>query len=280
MRSYTWLLTALLGAAIFLITGHLNSSINHASAQPEVKDRVVISAPVQLLMYAGDSFLAADLELFRLASTAAVSGDSDSTGYLIRAHLLVSQLNPCHEDNYYIGNTLLSWGGAESEGSDLLRRATECRSWDYIPPFLYGMNQHYFHRNNQEAQRALELAASRSPENYATLRKTAIMIAVGEFQDDRMARDYLQRQYEQAADAKLRDMLEKRVGRLDGLIILRTAQKKFEQQFGRPLASPQELLAKGIIQRFPPDPLGIGYEYRNGTFLLRQLRIAGTEKRR
>lgn len=280
MRSNPWLITAILGVITFLIAGHLTTPGEFSRSQSEVKDRVVISAPVQLLMYAGDQFLAADLELFRLASTATVSGDKDAASYLIRAHLLVSQLNPCHEDNYYIGNSLLTWGGLENEGSNLLLRATECRSWDYIPPFLYGINQHYFHRNNLEAQRALELAASRSPENYASLRKTAIMIAAGEFNDIRMARDYLLHQHEQTTDTKLRDMLTKRIARLDGLIALQTAQKQFEKQYGRPLKAPQELLTSGIIPHFPHDPLRIGYEYRDGAFFLRELRITGAEERK
>jgi hypothetical protein len=42
---------------------------------------------------------------------------------------VVVQLNPCHEDNYYQGNALLTWGGAVAEGNELLKRATDC-----LPP--------------------------------------------------------------------------------------------------------------------------------------------------
>ena len=103
------------------------------------------------------------------------------------------------------------------------------------------------------------------------------MIASGQFDDDRMALNYLKLQRDQATDQKLRQMLEKRVLRLDGLIALRDAQKRFEEQSGRSLKTPQELLSSGHLEQFPVDPLGLGYEFREKIFQLRQLNIPGME---
>ncbi len=238
----------------------------------------MLSAPVQLLLYAGDRFLAADFETARLAATASLEHDRDAALYLIRAHNLITQLNPCHEDNYYLGNALLSWGGAEKEGSILLQRATDCRHWDWVPPFFYGFNQFYFHRDAKAAVKNLELAAQRSPENYASLMKSAAMIMANEFNDELAAINYLKQQRDQATDKKLHKMLASRVIRLEGLMTLRNAHKRYKEQFARPLTSPDELITHGFLTQLPEDPLGLGYELTNGRFQLRNFTIAGSEK--
>lgn len=280
MKSYHWALSALITFSVFLVTAHKTISSDAIPFKPLHHDRVVISAPLQVLLYGGDRFLAADVETMRLASTASVSNDIDAVNYLVRAHLLVAQLNPCHEDNYYLGNALLTWGGAVDEGNELLRRATDCRTWDEFPPFFYGFNQYHFHRNIPEAKRALELAAQRSPENYAALMKSAIMLVAGEIDDDQQAAKYLKQQLDQSKDPKLRLLLEKRLVRMEGLIILRSAQKQFEKQFQRDLRSPAELIESGLLSNFPIDPLGLGYVFRDGAFMFKQIRISGIEDKR
>ena len=83
---------------------------------------VVVSAPVQIPLYFGDRFLAANFTAFR----AIISNAEHTTReYQQRSHLTASKLNPCHEDNYWIGSVSLSWGGAMSQGFDVLRNATE-----------------------------------------------------------------------------------------------------------------------------------------------------------
>ncbi len=273
MARHSWLWLTLLGGTLFLLFGELASN-SGLPQRPEIDDRVVIDAPIQLLLAGGDRYLAADLEAIRAAATGPENAKAD-TRYRVRAHRVVAQLNPCHEDNYYIANALLSWGGGEKQAGEILQRAIECRQWDWVPAFFYGFNQFYFYRNTAAAQEALEIAAGRSPDNYAGLKKNAIMIATGEIQDDRMALNYLKHQSEQATDPKLKKMLEQRLQRLEGLIALREAQQRFEEKFNRPLETPQELIDKGLLEVFPADPLGIGYEFDNGKFHLRQLKIVG-----
>ncbi len=247
---------------------------------PEVFDRVVVSAPVQLLLTGGDRFLAANIESIRAVATTSDNPEAAeaNASFAIRARRVVAQLNPCHEDNYYQGNALLTWGGTVAEGNDLLKRATECRTWDEIPPFFYGFNQYFFLHDVEGARASLEIAAERATDNAAGFRKFAIMLAAGELKDDSAALDFLQQERTQTSDPKLQGMLDKRIARLQGLITLRAAQQRYEARFGQPLTNPQALIDSGELEAFPNDPLRIGYEFVDGRFRLKELKIAGLER--
>ena len=211
------------------------------------------------------------------ASDAPEAAEANAS-FAIRARRVVAQLNPCHEDNYYQGNALLTWGGAVAEGNDLLRRATECRTWDEVPPFFYGFNQYFFLHDIEGARAALETAATRATDNAAGFRKFAIMLAAGELKDDSAALDFLQRERAATADPRLQGMLDKRITRVEGLITLRSAQQRYEARFGQPLSDPAALIESGELDAFPNDPLRIGYEFADGRFRLKELKIAGLER--
>lgn len=240
-----------------------------------VQDRVVISAPILLALYGGDRFLAADLEVMRLAATGIQDTQGD-TNYLVRAQQVVAQLNGCHEDNYYLANGLLTWGGAINEGNKVLGAAVQCRTWDFMPAFFYGINLAFFQRDTAEAQRVLELGAQRSPENAASLRKLAIMLQVETYADEQLALSYLTQQRDTANDPRLRAMLDKRVVRLQGLVSLREAQRRFEAKNGA-LVRLEELVEVGLLPALPDDPLRFGYELRAGKVVLKKMKIAGME---
>lgn len=238
--------------------------------------RVVIPAPLLVALHGGDRFLAADLETMRLAATGLDDRGAD-TGYLVRAQKEVARLNPCHEDNYYLANGLLTWGGAVEEGNEVLLAAVACRFWDEFPPFFYGINLSFFQHNNEEAARMLEIGAGRSTQNAAAMQKLAIMLRAEQFADERLALNYLIQQRDSASDSKLHDMLDKRVIRLQGLIALRDAQRRYEQEHG-PLTSLDQLIEQHMIESLPTDPLRLGYELRDGHVELKKLKIAGLEE--
>ena len=189
---------------------------------------------------------------------------------------VVAQLNACHEDNYYLANGLLTWGGAVAEGNEVLRRAMNCRFWDGIPPFFYGVNLAFFEKDKTQAVQALELSAERWPENAVTLRRMAIMLRAEALADERLAVNYLMQQRDTTHDPKLREMLDKRVIRLQGLIDLRAAQRRYEEAHG-PLQDFQQLVDSGEMAMLPQDPLRLGYELRDGRIEFRELKIPGME---
>ena len=272
---YVPLLLALLGFATFSGIAFWRAQQPLSAESPQVQDRVVIAAPILLALYGGDRFLAADLETMRLAATGMEDGQSDSN-YLVRAQQVVAQLNACHEDNYYMANGLLAWGGAVSEGNQVLQAAVQCRTWDFIPAFYYGINLAFFRRDTAEASRMLELGAQRSPENAANLRKMAVMLQAETFADEKLALDYLIRQRDAASDPKLRGMLDKRVVRLQGLVALREAQRRFETKNGT-LQTLEQLVESGLLTALPDDPLRLGYELKDGRIILKKMKIAGME---
>lgn len=283
VRGFNSLMLAVVAAALFLALV-LGRGGALPAPRPAVADRVVFSAPVQIVLAAGDPYLAANFETIRVMATA----DDDprnaaaSASYRIRAHRVVAQLNPCNEDNYYVANAMLSWGGAPGEGLDVLRRAVACRRWDEFPAFFYGFNLWFFNRDAGAARAALEMAAERArdPHNAASMRNVGIMIEAGEFADGRAALTFLEHEREQVADERLREMLTKRIGRLQGLLTLREAQARYEALTGKALVQPQALLQEGILDAFPQDPLRLGYEFVDGHFRLREIRIPGMERMR
>ncbi|SFP87112.1 hypothetical protein [Pseudomonas borbori] len=271
---YWPLLLALLGFGVFSSASQWRAH-TPAPEVPVIEGRVVIAAPVLLVLFGGDRFLAASLETMRLAATGVDWGQAD-TGYLIRAQQVVAELNPCHEDNYYLANGLLTWGGADSEGTEVLRRAMQCRFWDELPAFFYGFNQWFFNKDIAEASRALELAAQRATGNAAGFRKMAVMLQAETFADEKLALDYLIQQRDAASDPKLHGMLDKRVVRLQGLVALREAQRRFEAENGA-LARLEQLVEAGLLPALPEDPLRLGYELRKGQIILKKMKIAGME---
>lgn len=276
MRRRTSLLLALLAFALFATIAAWRAQQPVLLTPQLSADRVVIPAPLLVVLHGGDRFLAADLEAMRLSATGMDDRGVD-TGYLVRAQREVARLNPCHEDNYYLANGLLTWGGAVDEGNEVLRAAVECRFWDEFPPFFYGINLSFFQRDNEEAARVLEIGAQRSTHNAAAMQRLAVMLRAEQLADERLALNYLTQQRDSATDAKLRDMLDKRVIRLQGLIYLREAQRRYEIDQG-PLTDLQQLIHQGIIAELPTDPLRLGYELRNGRIELKKLKIAGLEE--
>lgn len=271
------LLLALLGFVLFSVASQWRAK-TPTSEVSIIEGRVVIAAPVLLALFGGDRFLAANLETMRLAATGVDWGQAD-TGYLVRAQHEVAELNPCHEDNYYLANGLLTWGGADREGSEVLRRASACRFWDEFPPFFYGFNKFFFERDIYAAASYLEEAASRASANAAGFRKFAIMLKAEQIQDEQLAVDFLQAEHDQAADPILKAMLAKRVTRLQGLVVLRDAQRRYEVLTGMPLTEPGQLIEHGLLAAFPEDPLNLGYEFIDGRIVLKKLKVAGVEDR-
>lgn len=245
----------------------------------EMEGSVVLPPALQTVLYFGDPYLAANIEATRILAT---GGDLKGVfaDYYNRLHPTIAQLNPCHEDNYYIANAFLAWAGGVEPALQILQEATQCRFWDEVPPFFLGYNLYFFKHDYAGAKASLFTAADRSTENKVGFQKIGIMFGAADYPDTQAARNYLVLQRDQAHDQKLRGMLEQRIGRLDGLILLRNAQSVYEQRFGKKLENPMDLLTNGILKQFPQDPMRLGYEFADGQFSLKELKIQGMENAR
>lgn len=268
-------IVTVLGFFIFLCVVLLGPAQGQKPILKERPDRVVVSAPVLILLHGGDRFLAANLEAIRLTATGIDERGVDS-GYLVRAQYEIARLNACHEDNYYLANGLLTWGGAVVEGNRVLEAAVICRTWDFVPAFFLGVNLAFFNQDKSRASEVLDIAAGRSVVNSPALRKLAIVLRAESLADERLARGYLVNQRDSAADPRLREMLNKRVVRLDGLLLLRSAQRKYESLYG-PLQRLEQLLERRVLKAIPDDPLRLGYEVDGGKVVLKKIKIIGLE---
>lgn len=278
MHSKTLLAIALVGFAAFQVANQFRLPASASVISP-VANQVVIGAPLQVALYAGDRFLAADVEAIRVAAIGP-SEEESLSDYRIRAQTLVSRLNACHEDNMYLSNAMLGWGGAVNENNRILERATKCRFWDYAPPFLLGFNRYFFNKDFDGAKKAINIAAERaSGKNKTGLQKISIMIGARKLNDEKMALQYLRNERKAAQNGKLAAKLDKRIKRLEGLMTLRDAQARFEAKYGHPLKQPQKLLTSGILKSVPQDPMNLGYEFVDGHFRMRAVNIGGVEIR-
>ena len=265
-------LVSIAAFCVFVLAAWQRGSMTPVGAA--LNPQVVVPATAQVLLYGGDRFLAASIESVR----AAASGhdfDGEKSNYRLRAHRVVSQLNPCHQDNYWIGNSSLSFGGAPDAGLELLGRASQCRFWDEMPPFLYGFNQKFFRLDSVKARKAVELAADRATTNAAGFRQVAILMTVSAVKDAQAATAMLIAERDASRDPKLREMLDKRILRMKGLVALRGAQRDYEAKVGKRLDDPQRLLTAGVLASFPQDPMGLGYVFRDGEFYLQQIKVDG-----
>ncbi len=272
-RSLTFPVIALLGIILFQL-GNSFAGLSRPIPQEKATASIVLPPTTQILLYGGERFLAGNIEAIRaLHSFGSRSEDKNKFG--LRSHIAASKLHPCHEDNYWIGNANLSWGGYPHAGLELLLNARNCRFWDEWPAFFYGFNQYFFNRNLHAALESLNLAAERASgeKNAVFFQAFAISLKSKEANDTRLALQVLKSERDQTTNTRLRSNIEIRIQRLEGLLALRDAQKEFETQFQRKLKHPKELVSSGVLRSIPVDPLGLGYEFREHTFHLRQIRI-------
>jgi len=250
---------------LFLILAALfalgTQRLSHLPPRLPAADTLVAMPPVLLLgLYGGDRHLAANLESARLMVADAENAPAAGLRYYQQAHAAISSLNPCHEDNYYVANSILAWGGAQTEAFRILQRATDCRFWDDWPAFFYGYNQLYFNQDAATAARYMQLAADRHGENRLMFQRLAITLQARGL-GTKQAIAFLQAQQQSSRDARLRRSLGYRIERLQGLLQLEDAGASYQQRFGHPLRQAQDLLKTGILPAFPQDPLGLGYTF-------------------
>lgn len=233
-----------------------------ADHRPRAEDLMTVALPIplQLAYAAGDRYLAANAGTWRAIMVGTQKLPPETLAALARVQEDVSWLNPAHEDNYYTATAILPWEGQVARTQTILHSATEARPEDVYPPFYYGFNQVHFLGDVPGAVEAFRIAAGHAQDEGTRQALTVLAARWSEKSDDtEMAIQMVRVMADATRDRALKDYLQLRIQRLEGLLVLRNAQKQFVQRFGRALASVDELVASGLITKVPQDPLDGGY---------------------
>jgi hypothetical protein len=248
----------LVAAAAYTLTNYRLAGRPRLGIEPEFSVRLPV--PAQVLMSVGDRYLAANLNGFRVlvAETARMRAED----YALQAGLQkdISRLNPAHEDNYYIAAAILPWGGQLETAQYVLKRAADARPFDWTPLFYYGFHLYHFYRNPAAGAEALLAGVSRAQDpqdQWALQNVAALWIERGYRLDEAAGR--VEAMANAAPPGGFRKYLAIRAARLRVLDRLRNLATEFELQNGRKLASLDELVAGGLLDGIPVDPLRIGF---------------------
>lgn len=244
-------------ALAFVLFGNLNRY-----SEPRVTEELEVVPPVlvQLAIAGGDRFLAANINTWRaiVVSTARLS--PLTLAGLATLQEDASWFNSGHEDNYYVATAILPWEGKVTETQAILRRAIDGRPDDLWPAFYWGFNQVHFYGDGLGGAKGALIAAERVADDGSKDALRGIAARWSERGEDPELSIRLVRQMADAThDRALRAQLEKRLQRLEGLRTLRLAGDRYRSRYGHVAKTFDDLLAAGVLEAIPVDPIGRGY---------------------
>ena len=234
----------------------------YARPRPQESNEMQVALPrfVQVIMSAGDRFLAANLAGFRSLVYSTEDMSADSVRILGVVQSDVAWLNPAHEDNYYIAAAILPWYGEVEAAQRILKSASDARLFDWQPPFYYAFNAIHFQKDHAEGAEWLRRAARQTHDEAEILsfqELAARWASKGEDTDFaiRLHRS-MAKETRHAAFAKF---LEKRAQRLENLSLLEKAVDRYKSVTGVSPGSLQNLVALSLLPSLPADPFGGEY---------------------
>lgn len=252
-------LAVLLGAVLFVLAvGQLGKF-----SPPGISEEMQVALPrfVQVILSAGDRFLAANVASFRAIVASTENMREDNFRVQAQVQQDAAWLNPAHEDNYYVAAAILPWNGEFDAGQHVLQLAMRARPYDWQPAFYYAFNLYFLRQDPVAAADALLKAAPGVRSESSRMTMEALAYAWYEKgYDPEVALSVVEESAHSARTGALRRYLEARAGRLRGLLTLRRAAETFVAAKGRRPTSLDELRTSGMLRELPVDPLGIGYE--------------------
>jgi hypothetical protein len=258
LRERSGLLLALLGLAVYAA---LIPAL-YARPRPPVSPEMEVALPrfVQVLMAAGDRYLAANLAGFRalVVSTEAMSAENYRILGIVQSD--AAWLNPAHEDNYYLAAALLPWAGEVAAAQYVLRRATDARPFDTGPPFFYGFNELHFLKRPAEGAKWLLIAASHADNDMDQIQlqqMAALWVSKGE--DIEFSIRLHRAMARGNALHGFARFLERRANRLENLLMLDRAIARYDELTGKPPTRLQQLVDSSIVPAIPPILLRCEY---------------------
>lgn len=251
----------LVGALSLLVYGSAQQSLT-GLPRPSAAPELLIDLPrfAQVLLAAGDRYLAANLSGFRVlvADTGRMSRDD----YIVQGNLQrdLAWFNPAHEDNYYIAAAILPWNSQVDAAEYVLRRASDKRVFDWYPLFHLGFLLYHFRQDPANGARCLLEAAPRvgsQQDQWALQNVAAVWIEKG--YETANAAGMVAAMAESSPRGAFRNYLQVRAGRLRDLAALQQAATAYRTRYGKSLGTLDDLVISGLITVLPTDPLGQGF---------------------
>ena len=172
-------------------------------------------------------------------------------------------LDPYFIQTYRMIQAFLPWKGKVKEANELLEVAKRHLTWDWYPGFYIGFN--YFHELKDYANASKYLIeASKiegAPALIATLgarlaqRSGQTVAALAFLKTMKRNPDY---------DPNAKKMIDLRIRVLEGALVLEQAVEVYDQRFGRPIDTFDDLVSTGILQKLPDHAEAGYYRYEDG----------------
>jgi hypothetical protein len=252
-------LPGLLLFAMFAWSVVQSEQLPHHHARDEMRVRVPIALQVGTAF--GDHFLASNTDVFRAVIVGTGELDAETMHVLGAVQDDAAQMNPYHEDNYYLAAAVLPWGGEVDDTLDILDRAAISRPWDPMPPYLQGFTYQYFQGDFAKAARLVDLAADRS---VGLNREYFRRIAVRWYEQSANPNDaigVLRILAGRSRDPAFKQFIAVRIKRVEGLMALREADVAYRGAHGGAGAKQLgDLVGYAGLHEIPADPSGLGYQ--------------------
>jgi hypothetical protein len=184
---------------------------------------------------------------------------------------ITNALDPRMELAYRYGAIFLSeaWPegpGRPDEGISVLERGVENLPNSWRLRWDLG-NICFFYQRDAKRASGFFLDASKLPgAPYWLESLAAAVLQTGGHRE--IARKLWLQQYENSGEGEIKDNALfhiRQIDSLDACARLSGLAARFAERAGRPPVSPQELVARGLLQRLPEDPSGVSFDYDAST---------------
>lgn len=273
-----------LAFALMLLLSHaalVPSLYAYPRAPVSTEMEVALPRFVQVLLAAGDRFLAADLAVFRALVASTETMQESNYQVLARVQSDASWFNPAHEDNYYIAAAILPWYGQLDAAQLVLSRANEARLHDWQPAFYYAFNEFHFRKDAVAGAEWLRIAAAHATDELERLQLQQMAANwLGRGQDKSLSVRLLRVMAKETQHRSFANFLEKRAQRLENIGQIEAAVSRFSSVHGRLPRDLRELEQALILQHLPADPFGMSYRIDSGGRLVIEARADRQESLR
>ncbi len=228
--------------------------------QVSVEMQVALPRFVQVIMASGDRFLAANFAGFRTLFAATENMGPENFRIQALVQKDIAWLNPAHEDNYYIAAAFLPWNNQLEAAQEILSAATQARPFDWQPPFYYAFNLWYFLKRPADGAAWLRTAADHAADEMQTLQLQQLAANwLAKDEDLGLAVRIHRAMAKETKNKAFAVYLEKRAIRLENLISLEEALKRYTKRLNVVPERIEQLIESGDMTLLPVDPFGAAY---------------------